>query len=682
MAAMNTAILSEEIPAIRCTQCGLELDAGIPICPNDGTRVGGEPTVGELFQNRYECVERVASGGMGVVYKARQLGLNRIVALKVLQSANLSDNAIRRFNLEAQSLAGFDHPHLVRVFEAGVTAFGQSYTVMEFIDGHTLDVVCKDGRLSLDKALDIFIQICEGLQYVHSRGILHRDLKPSNIMLTDVQSDHPKVKLLDFGIAKVIDRTDGKSLTQTGEVFGSPNFMSPEQAKGIDMDRRSDLYSVGCLMYDVLTGSPPFAANSAVGIILKQVSEKHRSLNYWMGRTKYPNALEAIVDRLLEKDPSQRYQTAEELRKDLLSLRSRQSNWYHIKLPNRQPTATKGRSSIALAAAAFALVLSLAAFVVCTLLSDKPDMTKVSLLDEGRIVDDVFHTSETKYLSSTGNNDINLSNIAVLKQNDQMNSDDKLDLRGANAGSFKYIKERQDNYITELRTYRIDDKSMPYITQLPLFSLEMRDAPATDASLKYIVGFHALNHLELSGMHLTQEDCKKLLQLKRLNSLALDHCGLDDACVAALTRFKLMNNLCLAENADVTNAAAKQLAAAQQPITVLDLGSTSINDDAAPYLEKLPDLQELHLNHTVITDKSLPALAKLNSLRWLDLENTAITADGLAQFRPVGLLRLNVANCQVSGEAIKEFKRHNKECAVYQKEMPQQHVKLTGLNIN
>ncbi len=241
---------------MRCPKCDLQLDSSMPICPNDGTRLSDDIESGQLFNGRYQVIERLAAGGMGVVYKAREIMLNRVVAIKMLQMNNATEVSVRRFQQEAQALAGLNHPNLVKVFALGVTDFGQPFMVMEFLDGIGLDALVRDnGRLPVERALSIFDQVCCGLEYVHDFGILHRDLKPSNIMLSGAEQ---KVKLVDFGIAKIMDKTATKALTQTGEVFGSPLYMSPEQARGMPTDARSDIYSLGCVMYELLSGVPPF----------------------------------------------------------------------------------------------------------------------------------------------------------------------------------------------------------------------------------------------------------------------------------------------------------------------------------------------------------------------------------------------------------------------------------------
>jgi hypothetical protein len=253
----------------------------------------------------------------------------------------------------------------------------------------------------------------------------------------------------------------------------------------------------------------------------------------------------------------------------------------------------------------------------------------------------------------------------VLKQNNQRDSADKLDLRLAEAKSFVRLKDRADKYITELRTYRIDDAAMPNIVVLPLYKLEMRNAPATDKSLKYITQIHSLVELELTGMKLNIADCRELLSLPRLEFLALNHCGLNDDCIKVLCQRRLFTNLQLSGNKGITDASVQDIAAAQLPLAALNLESTSISDSSISLMTRLNDLQELNLTDTKVGDHSLPYLAQMRSLRWLDLNHTRITSAGLAGFHPVKLLRIGLHGCDVSPTAVSKFKQNNPDCAVY-----------------
>ncbi len=207
----------------------------------------------------------------------------------------------------------------------GLTAEGAPYLVMDFVEGISLlDVLLRDGALNSALVLELFEQICDGLAYAHCEGVVHRDIKPSNIILTRTATGAPQIKIVDFGIAKIVSHDNGEhELTQTGEVFGSPMYMSPEQCEGQrELDARSDIYSVACVMYEALTGQPPFIGANAIQTMYKQINEAPSPMDGANRRLKIPQALENVVMRALEKKPSERHQSMEELRNDLQLIKS------------------------------------------------------------------------------------------------------------------------------------------------------------------------------------------------------------------------------------------------------------------------------------------------------------------------------------------------------------------------
>jgi len=268
------------------------------------------PALSGRFGN-YELLERIASGGMGVVYKARQLGLERIVAIKVLPfGAFTREEFVRRFQLEAGAAARLRHPNIVTIYEVG-RADGYPFFSMEYVEGTTLAELVRNGPIAHERAVRLVRATAEAIHYAHQQGILHRDLKPSNVLVDAL--DQPRVS--DFGLAR--DLADDSELTVTGQAIGSPNFMPPEQAEGrhADISPRSDVYALGAMLYYLLTGRPPFAADSAVATLRQVVQNEPvapRLLN-----PSLPRDLETICLRCLEKEPSRRYSTAEEVAEEL-----------------------------------------------------------------------------------------------------------------------------------------------------------------------------------------------------------------------------------------------------------------------------------------------------------------------------------------------------------------------------
>lgn len=276
-----------------------------------------EPTI---YNGRYELHRQIARGGMADVFLARDQLLDRPVAVKVLFPQFASDPSfVERFRREAQSAANLNHPNIVGVYDWGEEQ-GTYFIVMEYVDGRSLaEILRAEGMLHPDRAADVTTDVAAALSFAHRNGVVHRDIKPGNIII----APSGQVKVTDFGIARAFGGggTDA-NLTQTGSVMGTATYFSPEQAQGQSVDPRSDLYSLGVVLYEMLASRPPFTGDSAVTIAYKQVQEKPAPPSEINGRI--PSSIEAIVMKLLAKDPADRYPSAEDLRADLRRFREGQ----------------------------------------------------------------------------------------------------------------------------------------------------------------------------------------------------------------------------------------------------------------------------------------------------------------------------------------------------------------------
>lgn len=277
---------------------------------------------GTIIGGTYLIKSLLGSGGMGQVYLARHQGLDRDVALKVLASNCISEKSWRRFEAEAKAIAGLDHPSLVRVNDLGVHQGKFPYYAMEYIDGESLEsVISKLGPMVWQRALPLFKQVADGLAFAHSKGIVHRDLKPANILVLGAESGSPQIKILDFGLAK-LSQMDPQNmrLTTTGEIFGSPYYMSPEQCLGNAVDARSDIYSLGCTLFECLTGKPPYTGEHALAVLSKHQIAEIPSLSDYLPGDSYPPALNGLLTRMMAKEPGMRYQSMNALAYDIACL--------------------------------------------------------------------------------------------------------------------------------------------------------------------------------------------------------------------------------------------------------------------------------------------------------------------------------------------------------------------------
>ena len=273
-------------------------------------------TTPQHLSDRYELGEILGFGGMSEVHLARDVRLHRDVAVKVLRADLARDPSFYlRFRREAQNAAALNHPAIVAVYDTGEaeTAAGPlPYIVMEYVDGVTLrDIVHSDGPMTPTRAIEVIADACQALNFSHQHGIIHRDVKPANIMISTTGA----VKVMDFGIARAL-ADSGNSVTQTAAVIGTAQYLSPEQARGDTVDARSDVYSLGCVLYEMLTGEPPFVGDSPVAVAYQHVredpvppSQRHEGISA---------DLDAVVLKALAKNPDNRYQTAAEMRTDLV----------------------------------------------------------------------------------------------------------------------------------------------------------------------------------------------------------------------------------------------------------------------------------------------------------------------------------------------------------------------------
>jgi serine/threonine protein kinase len=322
---------------LHCPTCGRHYTADFEVCPQDQTplqadsTVAGaalvDPLVGHTLDDKYRLEERLGIGGMGTVYRARHLLIDRPVAVKVLNPRFVEDEAARtRFRREAKACGRLQHVNAVTVTDFGQSPDGYVYLVMELLEGRTLrDVLAKEAPLDPARSVALMLQISAAVAAAHEAGIIHRDLKPANIFIVQRAEVPAVVKVLDFGIAKLaadsLDEDEPKTLTQVGAMIGTPRYMSPEQCNGAELTPAADVYSLGVILYEMLTGTVPFSGSTPLAIAMKHTAEMPRSPREFV--PAIPPALEQVVLHTLEKRPQDRPGNAAEFRAELLSIADR-----------------------------------------------------------------------------------------------------------------------------------------------------------------------------------------------------------------------------------------------------------------------------------------------------------------------------------------------------------------------
>lgn len=306
-----------------CPKCGKQLSATVLNCPDDDELMKVvDKLEGQILDGKYKIVEYLGAGGMSTVYKARHIVLDKILALKLLQP-HLLGNArfVQRFQREAQAMARMQHPNLLTVHECGFLE-GVPFLLLDFVDGKGLDVLIQErARLSVGQMIAIVSQIADGLMNAHDSGVVHRDIKPANIMISENVKGRELVKVVDFGLAKMLEEDPGhQKISKEGNSAGSPMYMSPEQCVGDPADARTDIYALGCLMYECLTGNPPLFGQSVLETFNKVMNEKPKPVSTIV---EIPQELDDLILKCLEKRPEDRPASMLEFRTTLKEIKER-----------------------------------------------------------------------------------------------------------------------------------------------------------------------------------------------------------------------------------------------------------------------------------------------------------------------------------------------------------------------
>jgi serine/threonine-protein kinase len=303
-------------PAFSCPQCGAQLAGDVKFCgrcgrtilPGAAAPAGLEALTGRVVAGRYRVVAKLGAGGMGTVFRAEQVAVKRPIALKVLDPAMTANpELVRRFQAEAEVVARLSHPNTVTLFDFGQDDAGLLYIAMELVPGKSLrDVIAREAPLGPYRAVDVAEQIASSLADAHSHGIVHRDLKPDNVILSERAGRRDFARVLDFGIAKLFDdgaHTPAPAMTRAGQILGTPQYMSPEQVTGRTVDGRTDIYALGVMLYEMLTGRPPFTGDSLIALLSAHLHDPPPPLPPQLG---VPMPLERLLFACLAKEAAQR----------------------------------------------------------------------------------------------------------------------------------------------------------------------------------------------------------------------------------------------------------------------------------------------------------------------------------------------------------------------------------------
>ncbi len=641
-----------------CPSCGMKMAHGTIKCPNDGTEIVTKFRAGDCLSDKYEFLEPVGSGGMGIIYKAKHLALNRIVAIKLLHPYLLNADTIMRFQREARTASQLRHQNLIEVQDVGTTDDGQPFMVMDYVSGKSLsDTINEKGRLSVEETVAIFLQLCSGLSYAHKQNILHRDLKPSNVMLVKDEQGNVTAKILDFGIAKILEDGDkqASTLTKTGDVFGSPLYMSPEQGAGDKVDRRSDCYSLGCMLFECLTGTTPFMGRSIIETLMAHAQQKPPSLKEATLGLDFPEELDGVVAKLLAKAPDERYQSVLEVREDLQAIydafsASSSDSSYSSKRELRQLAAGESTTSDGnrkvesfwTTASGKDLTIILLSIAVAVLVgkdlwvsySSSDDATKPRVdVDKQYGVKlapdtDIASSVQRKIEKDPGSKVFHLSDAEV--------SDADLAPLANHQG---IIELHLDSNILNGTGLAVA-KTMPRLRKL-----SVSDNPLSEKGVFVISQLNQLRNLEIKGVRLSAQSVSHLGQMKNLVKLEMDECVLGNKCLGSLSSMASLEELSLNDQKQMSDRSI-ELVSSLPKLRLIDVSDTKVTGKGFEFPNRFPQLELVSLKKNDLTEDGFKALGRLKNLKELDLRGAKFDESWFNHLRDARLLK----TVRVSGD--------------------------------
>ncbi len=604
--------------------------------------IGTGLATGDFAFDKFKIMKSLGSGGMGTVYKAKDTVLNRIVALKVMKAQSLNDRELLRFQNESRLACRLHHPNIAAIYDLGLSKNGQLFMSMEFVHGTTLQRLLADlHKLPVKESLEIVLQVCQALRAAHNDGIIHRDVKPANIMIIDGERDAiGTVKLLDFGIATKVDVTDSERLVLTapGRLIGSPSYMSPEQCSASPVVPESDIYSLGCVLFECLVGRPPFVSESLLEIVVQHTSAPPPELSQLM-EPGQAEELTALVKRMLDKVPANRCTAREacELLEALIAECQGVQSEGSVEGSKKSDVKSKGFSisELWIPLTAIALLSLTLLFFVSYEQNSKPKTMPHQEFNTEFIVNREEGETETVEnmmkedsselrVSSHGVTDSELSKLQGRKNLKKLYASDSQ----ITSAGLKYLSQLQ---LTELdlnygHIASVDD--LGSITTLEALGLASNNV----TSIAGLRPLKNLKKLDLSDTKISDQSLGDLAPLVNLTSLNLARTKITDAAINHVLPLKKLTSLDLSDT-EITAAATRKLAAFRSLKALMLTGCKKISPGDILVLKSLPSLSLLGLGSSKFKFSDLARLSNFPSLRAFDLSGCHFSDDEIRRLR-------------------------------------------------
>lgn len=554
--------------------------------------------IGSLFRSQYRILEYIASGANGQVYKTKELNRGIFVALKVIPLSG-DEKQILRFQQEARMASKLNHVNIATIFDFGVVD-KLAYLALEYIDGQPLDELFKESsEFDLNLFIEVFVQISKAISHAHKRGVIHRDLKPGNILINENSDGLITAKILDFGLAKrvSVDEANEMKLTNTGLIVGTPLYMSPEQARSLPITPKSDIYSIGALMYTCLTGNAPLKAETAIETILLISNEQPRSLENAFDGRELPPEITELVHSMLSKDPGTRPKLDDEVIPALSDLQNKDSSDDPTKEITHIPPATNRdtvKKSLLVLLAIFSMGMVVACLVPNLMTPTKLDTvaeTKTTHSPEPEPDQDIYQKKdETKICGKEELTDQSIQNFPKpTKVRD-------IDAEGSHVKTLEYFPRLTNLKILNLGSTAIDDAALKNLTTLKkLTNLNVNHTSIGNAGISELRKINTITHLHLSDIRATPEGLSELKGLFRLTFLDLSKNDFREADFAEIAQFVAPN--CTLQVRTTDN----------------DHRRDHLTADAVDRLQiRFPDIQFLEKDKTEFLNRLINAEAKLS----------------------------------------------------------------------
>jgi tRNA A-37 threonylcarbamoyl transferase component Bud32 len=574
----------------------------------------------QVVGGRYEVISRLGEGGMGLVYLVNQIFLQKEFALKTIDKRCMSEMAIRRFQQEARTAFSLDHPSIIAVNDFGVFDDQTPFLVMELLKGETLgERLKRTGCLTLEQAIPIFVQVCFGLAYAHECGVVHRDIKPNNIMLLKGMplGAEGSVKIVDFGIAKFTEHEGGEmqALTRTGEIFGSPLYMSPEQCTGARVDHRADIYSLGCVFFEALTGAPPCVGDSALATMMKHQTEQVLTLKQASLGADFPQAIEDIVLKMLAKSPDNRYQNLGIVAHDLGALRrgesisaAAQSTEYKSPVKTISMTRTNFYALLLGIALLAAVTTGVAGYLFRNAKGEKS--MEQTIPAAAPAVEPAVNPLSGKEIDDSGHGNLPEEELRGALAYPTANRELVFANRKITDKGFELIANTDQKWIRSLNLHNCDisNESLGRLAKLHLSSIGLNSSTFNDSGAKNLSRCQELSSIDANSTNLHDEGVIKLATIKALHGLSIAGAEITNKSLAALAKTKDLVWLDLTSTRQFTNTDLKALEPSH--LHALNVQFTQIDDTGMSYISKIDSLEDVVLNSTKVTVKGVEELCK------------------------------------------------------------------------